>query len=418
MSNQHTATAAQTSHTPVAGRPPTAAPAAAPAGALLALALLGVGVIALRDTAVALQWLRGTPWIDTLLLRIDGMQFASWMIPAGIAAVAVGITMMVSALRPRPQNRARGKRPLLGVDLTMGAGRDHTHAANSVPGVFDARSAATLRALTVSARVADAKTAETKTREIDAAVRAATQILRKPLKSHRPNQKRPTDMTRLTTAADRVAALIVGVTLVALGAGALLWRTELVPGIPHLITAPALVTALDTWWWRWAVAGAGLLCVAVALRWLLAHRPARKAAPILLHEEGDPGTVIVDPAAVAAAAAEALNQHPGVYSAKGKAITDQGLRTIELAVTTAHPEELPTLIRAIDDTCANIAECTGDSPLAARATLHIKGGRELPGPGRADPALLSAPYTAPQSETPKQHRNGVTQTPLNTGSKQ
>ena len=187
-------------------------------------------------------------------------------------------------------------------------------------------------------------------------------------------------MTRLTTAADRVAALIVGVILVAVGAGALLWGTDLVPGMPQLITAPALVTALDTWWWRWAVAGAGLLCVAVALRWLLAHRPARKAAPILLHEEGDPGTVIVDPAAVAAAAAEALNQHPGVYSAKGKAITDRGVRIIELSVTTAHPEELATLIRAIDDTCANIAECTGDSPLATRAALHIKGGRELARP--------------------------------------
>jgi len=188
-------------------------------------------------------------------------------------------------------------------------------------------------------------------------------------------------MTRLSTAADRIAALIVGVTLVALGAGALLWRTDLVPGIPHLITAPALVNALDTWWWRWAVAGAGLLCVAVALRWLLTHRPARKAAPILLHDDGDPGTVIIDPAAVAAAAAEALNQHPGVYSAKGKAVTDRGIRTIELAVTTAHPEELSTIIRAIDDTCANIAECIGDSPLATRATLHIKGGpRELARP--------------------------------------
>jgi hypothetical protein len=182
VSNQHAATAAQTSHTPAAGRPPTAAPAAAPAGALLALALLGVGVIALRDTAVALQWLRGTPWIDTLLLRIDGMQFASWMIPAGIAAVAVGITLMVSALRPRRRTAlAVSARSSVWISPWELAGIT-THAANSVSGVFDARSAATLRALTVSARVADAKTAETKTREIDAAVRAATQILRKPPK--------------------------------------------------------------------------------------------------------------------------------------------------------------------------------------------------------------------------------------------
>jgi len=174
------ATTAQTSRTPVAGRPPTAAPAAAPAGVLLALALLGVGVIALRDTAVALQWLRGTPWIDTLLLRIDGMGFASWMIPAGIAAVAVGIALVVSALRPRRRSAlAVSARSSVWISPWELAGIT-THAANSVPGVFDARSAATLRALTVSARVADAKTAETTSHEIDAAVRAATQTLRKP----------------------------------------------------------------------------------------------------------------------------------------------------------------------------------------------------------------------------------------------
>ena len=55
-----------------------------------------------------------------------------------------------------------------------------TFAANSVPGVFDARTAATRRKLAVSTRVADTKTVDAKTAEIDAAVRSAIQFLADP----------------------------------------------------------------------------------------------------------------------------------------------------------------------------------------------------------------------------------------------
>ena len=67
---------------PPPGRQPSAVPAAAPAGVFLALVLWGAGIVALRDTAVALQWLHGTPWIDAVIDRIDGMSFAWWVIPA------------------------------------------------------------------------------------------------------------------------------------------------------------------------------------------------------------------------------------------------------------------------------------------------------------------------------------------------
>jgi len=85
---------------PPPGRQPSAVPAAAPAGVFLALVLLGAGIVALRDTAVALQWLHGTPWIDAVIDRIDGMSFAWWVIPAGVAALAVGAVLVISAVRP------------------------------------------------------------------------------------------------------------------------------------------------------------------------------------------------------------------------------------------------------------------------------------------------------------------------------
>ena len=184
-------------------------------------------------------------------------------------------------------------------------------------------------------------------------------------------------MTRVTITIDRVVALLVGTILILVGAGALLWHTGLIPGFPEVFTAHSLTKAIGTWWWRWAVAAAGLACAALALRWLAAHRPASRATPIELHDSDTPGTVSIDPSAVASAAAAALQQHPAVRSAKSKTVTDRGERTIALAVTAAHPGDLEALIEAIDTTCADIARVTSGAPMATRTTLHLKDGRDL-----------------------------------------
>ena len=167
---------------PPAGRPPSALPAAAPAGLFLALVLLGLGLVALRDTAVALQWLPGTPWIDTVVHGIDGLQFTSTMIPAGIAALLLGVALVICALRPARQT-------VLAVNANSSVwispwelAAVTSYAANSVPGVFAARTAATRRGVTVSARVTDATTADTTATDVEAAVRAATGIVDNPPK--------------------------------------------------------------------------------------------------------------------------------------------------------------------------------------------------------------------------------------------
>lgn len=173
---------AESAARPPAGSPPSALPAAAPAGVFLALLLLGLGVVALRDTAVALQWLHGTPWIDAVIHRIDGLYFAWWLIPAGLAALAVGVALVICAVRPR-------RHTVLAVNAASSVwispwelAAVGTYAANSVPGVFGARTAATRRTLTVWARVADSETADAKVGDVEAAVHAATGIVSSPPK--------------------------------------------------------------------------------------------------------------------------------------------------------------------------------------------------------------------------------------------
>jgi hypothetical protein len=165
---------------PPAGRAPTALPAAAPAGAFLALVLLGLGVVALRDTAVALQWLHGAPWIDAVIAGIADLRFAWWMIPAGIAALAIGAVLVVSAVRPpRKTALAVNAKSSVWISPWELAGVS-TYAANAIPGVFSARTAATPRKLVVSARVTDAETIDAKSAEVETAVLSAIRFVVNP----------------------------------------------------------------------------------------------------------------------------------------------------------------------------------------------------------------------------------------------
>ena len=177
-------------------------------------------------------------------------------------------------------------------------------------------------------------------------------------------------MTRLATIVDRLAALVFGLILIAVGAGLLVWNTHWIPGTPQMITARGLVTAAGTRWWPWAVAGVGILLVLTALRWLLIHTPKTRVKALRI-SAGDGGSVSADLGEVADAAARALQQCPEVHTAKGKAVIDRGTRTIDLAVTAHSTTTLAAVTESIDGVAGQIAGMLGDPTVATRATIHI-----------------------------------------------
>jgi hypothetical protein len=179
-------------------------------------------------------------------------------------------------------------------------------------------------------------------------------------------------MTRLATAVDRLAALIFGIGLILLGVGLLLWNTHWIPDTPDTITAPGLVTATETHWWPWAVAAAGVLLVLLALRWLFAHTPKTRLKGLRL-SVGPGGDVTADLGQVADAAARALQASPDVHSAKGRAVVDRGVRTLDLTVTAYSPTTLAGLIEVVDAVNGQIANALGDSAVATRTLLHVDG---------------------------------------------
>ncbi|MBJ7338823.1 alkaline shock response membrane anchor protein AmaP [Mycolicibacterium sp.] len=182
-------------------------------------------------------------------------------------------------------------------------------------------------------------------------------------------------MTRLASALDRFAALVVGVLLIAVGAALVLWDTTVLPGVPRTVHAPGLRAATAAGWWSWALAGVGILLVVVAVRWLLAHTPAAKVKRLPLRTN-DSGAISIDLGEVATAAAKALAQSSSdVESAGGKAIVDRGTRTVDLSVTVVDSPRPERLISAIDTACAQIATMLADPTVATRTTIHVGKGQ-------------------------------------------
>jgi hypothetical protein len=177
-------------------------------------------------------------------------------------------------------------------------------------------------------------------------------------------------MTRLATSLDRLAALVFGLALIAIGVGLLAWDTNAIPGTPEMITARGLVTAAGTDWWPWAVTGVGVVLVVTALRWLFIHNPKARVKALRL-SAGDAGSVSVDLGEVADAAARALKQSPDVHSATGRAVIDRGTRTIDLTVTAYSPTTLGAVAEAIDTVNSQIADVVGDTSIATRTSIHI-----------------------------------------------
>ena len=171
-------------------------------------------------------------------------------------------------------------------------------------------------------------------------------------------------MTRSAATLDRFAALVVGLAMICLGVGLLVWNTHWIPGTPEMITTPGLVAVAGTGWWPWAMAGIGVLLVLMALRWLLIHAPKAQIKDLR-------SLISADLSEVADAAARVLQQYTDVHSAKGKAVIDRGTRTIDLEVTAHSPATVVTLIKSIDAVNCQIAGVLGDVAVATRTTIHI-----------------------------------------------
>jgi len=60
-----------------------------------------LGVVGVRDGLVAAGALGGTPWITSAITNVNGLTPHTWMLPAGVVAVLVGVWWVLAALKRR-----------------------------------------------------------------------------------------------------------------------------------------------------------------------------------------------------------------------------------------------------------------------------------------------------------------------------
>jgi len=153
---------------PTAGRTPTATPAAAPWAVLLALVVLALGVVGIRDGLVAAGAFGGSSWTKNTANAIDGLTARTWMIPAGIGLAVLGLWWLLAALKPR-------KRTEISLSGTPGAWMRPADLARlvqptveNVEGVVSASTSATRRTVTVKATTTARDSTEVRTAVTDA----------------------------------------------------------------------------------------------------------------------------------------------------------------------------------------------------------------------------------------------------------
>ena len=185
-------------------------------------------------------------------------------------------------------------------------------------------------------------------------------------------------MTGTATFIDRVAALVLGVLLLIVGAAMVIWTTHLIDGTPVYLTAPGLVSASSTAWWPWAVTASGVVLVLLGLRWLATHRPARRAGSYTLADSNlSEGYLSADLGSLADAAAAELREHPAIRSASGKAVIDRGKPSIHLDVTAAGADTLAHAAAAADEVAATTVGMLGDA-IAVQTRLHVNTRKPNP----------------------------------------
>lgn len=177
-------------------------------------------------------------------------------------------------------------------------------------------------------------------------------------------------MTRAALALDRLAALLLGLALLAIGAGMLIWDSGLIAHTPTTITMPGLVTATRSAWWPWVTTAAGVVLVLAGMRWLQSHGRSERTRALTLTGSSAAGRLTADLKSVADAAAANLAAHPALRSAKARTVIERGAPSIQLEATAASADLLAEAARAADEIATTAAAMLGDT-IAVRTRLHV-----------------------------------------------
>lgn len=174
--------------------------------------------------------------------------------------------------------------------------------------------------------------------------------------------------TRRTRGTDRLVTVVLGAVLLAVGLLAWEWRLDLTGRLAPSLDLSGIDPVVDSAWWPWAWAVAGIALGLLGLVWLLAHRPRLTRGTTRLAESDPSGRLEVDRSSLASTLAERWGSLAPVTGARGRVLPDAP----EVVELTAHVEveaEADALVQAAAQVEREVAEAFPDHAVRVRFVL-------------------------------------------------
>ena len=174
--------------------------------------------------------------------------------------------------------------------------------------------------------------------------------------------------TRRTRGTDRLVTVVLGAALLAVGLLAWEWRLDLTGRLAPRLDLSGIDSVVDSAWWPWAWAAAGIALGLLGLVWLLAHRPRLTRGTTRLAESDPTGRLEVDRSSLASTLAERWGSLAPVTGARGRVLPDAP----EVVELTAHVEveaEADALVHAAAQVEREVAEAFPDNAVRVRFVL-------------------------------------------------
>jgi hypothetical protein len=178
-------------------------------------------------------------------------------------------------------------------------------------------------------------------------------------------------MSRGTLILDRFVGLLLALVLIAAGAVTALWSTRQVARLAAPLDITPVRDAIDESWWPWALAGVGILLVALGLAWLLAHRPQTGVGRIPLPGTGRPGRLLAEGRPVADAAAAALAPTLGVQRVRGRIRRERGTLVLRLNALLDPDADLGVVTDAAEQVSGQVRHLLGRDDLTCTVSLQV-----------------------------------------------
>lgn len=192
-------------------------------------------------------------------------------------------------------------------------------------------------------------------------------------------------MKRGAAALNRLLVLTVGLALAVLGAGALAWDrdVERVRIAVADIDRDRIAAVPEQTWWNWALGATIAVGLVLGIVVLAVDLTRRRAAPSTLLETSTDTPVAIDLGPIATGVAAELAQLPGVRRARGRAVSDRGLATVQITLDADPHSDMAALVRDAERVAATTTSALGGTAVAdvaVRVLLHLDRADHPPAP--------------------------------------